>query len=677
MTKSLLILFAVVMIGAVNMPAQLTRNHPVMPEQTNSYVKSKVHTETQPPLRIDGYKAVNQTQVVNYRNLYGMDLDASFELYNANRNFEYDPISKSLVLARNVRTITGGSLVGGKASLLVSTDMGSTFTELEVYNKTGSLIAMPSVSLVNIDNQQDAATLNWCLSGQTYVSPNWSAGPIGLVFKTVTDIYDFTSEGPDVNNGPSNQWSRLGDQIGISGANPACAYAGLLRVSSTGQYGTYGQWTFDFLTEDFTSSQSPTKWASSVFRNPGALTSSYNGRINIGADANGTQYAVVNNFFADDQDNRVPAVSISENQGKTWSDFNRMPVNLFDSYIATHRLNKDGVFSAYSVNSLVVTGNKKFSYFFRIFTLNDAQDQYASVDIAEAKYDNGTWTLTRVAELNGFPLEFGQHDSASTADGGASGYTPYYQWNSQGHEIQSAITADGSSILVKWVDENSIIGLVPLEKTQKALFYSNGRLAGESQIDSMTPTDVYYTYREVNGGTWNTKVNITNDLSYDKGTHIPSIIPSLTEVPILTCKTVAKSQLGNSQYKAAIEALPDMILDASIDFWTPNIVQVGMFNAINPSSVNEVTHYNFNLNSVFPNPASAEAEITFTMDQPGNVVVELFNAMGSKVATVINRPMDAGMHGTVLDATNLSAGSYHVSLSVGGNRVTRSLVVIR
>lgn len=677
MIKSLLIFGTIVLVAASSMQAQLKHSYPVVRELTDTYVKTTVHTNTQPAVRIEGFKPVNQTQAINYTTLYGMDLDAPFELYNSNRNFEYDGVSKLLVLVRNVRTITNQTLVGGKASVLVSADNGATWTETEVYNKTGSLLAMPSVSLVNVDNNQDAASLNWCVTGQTFVQPNWTAGPLGLIFKTNSDQYDFTAEGPEVNNQPQNRWSRSGDQIGISGANPAVAYAGLLNVSSSGQYGTYGHWSFDFLIEDYVSTQSPSKWDATVWRNPGALTSSYNSRIRMGADAEGRQYAVVNNLFADDQDNRVPAVSISDNQGKTWSDFSRMPVSLFTAYAATHSLNPVGVFSAYSMNALVVTGPKQFSYFFRAFSLNEAQDRYATIDIVEAKYDNGNWTLSRVAELNGFPVEFGQQDSASTADGGQYGYTPYYQWNSQGHEIQAAITADGQSILVKWVDENSDIGLVPLGKTQKALYYSNGRLQGESQLDSLTPTDVFYSYRAVSGSSWSSKVNITNDMSYDKGTHIPSVIPSLTEVPILTCKTVSKSQLGNTNYKPAIEALPDMILDASIDFWTPNMVQVGKFNAINPSAVAEVTNYNFNLNSVFPNPANAEAEITFSMDQPGNVVVELFNVMGSKVATVINKQMDAGIHGTVVDASGLPAGTYQVSLSVGGNRLTKSLAIVK
>jgi hypothetical protein len=434
-------------------------------------------------------------------------------------------------------------------------------------------------------------------------------------------------------------------------------------------------WGFDFTAEDFTATKIPQQWTASQFRNPNNINSTYNSQMRLGADADGKLYTCVNNLFADDENNRVPAFSTSEDQGATWTSFSRMPMSAFEAYRTQYGWDNIQIYRPYDMEALVVTGPNQFSYFFRVARV--AENNVANLDIVEASYKNGAWTLNRVAELNGFPLTFRRQDSIS---GLVSQYAwvPQYDINSLGHEIEAAITADGDNILVKWIDENPALGYEKFGKTQSAWFFSQTSSSWvETQFDSMLTTDVYYAHRSVSGNTWSTPTNLTNDIDYDHGTRIPPVIPSLSRVPFMSLNTIEKADY-NAQYPylPAIQELPDLILDASADYRTPNTVQYAWFNAT-VTSVNETENFNFRFNAVSPNPASNEAEVAFTTEAGSKVMVDVYSTNGSRIATVFNGMLDAGIHALTIDASTYASGTYYVALTVGSQRLTQPLVIVK
>ncbi|MEI6899003.1 MAG: T9SS type A sorting domain-containing protein, partial [Bacteroidota bacterium] len=66
--------------------------------------------------------------------------------------------------------------------------------------------------------------------------------------------------------------------------------------------------------------------------------------------------------------------------------------------------------------------------------------------------------------------------------------------------------------------------------------------------------------------------------------------------------------------------------------------------------------------SCHPNPFTTISTISYFIPTDGNVSLEIFNMLGSKVATIVNGEQSAGRYTKVLDGTELNPGVYTVVL---------------
>lgn len=79
----------------------------------------------------------------------------------------------------------------------------------------------------------------------------------------------------------------------------------------------------------------------------------------------------------------------------------------------------------------------------------------------------------------------------------------------------------------------------------------------------------------------------------------------------------------------------------------------------------------------FPNPTASTTTISFELAAPSNVTLELYDAHGSIVRTLIADRREAGRHAIVVDATTIAAGNYHVVLVADGKRDLRTITVVK
>lgn len=78
---------------------------------------------------------------------------------------------------------------------------------------------------------------------------------------------------------------------------------------------------------------------------------------------------------------------------------------------------------------------------------------------------------------------------------------------------------------------------------------------------------------------------------------------------------------------------------------------------------------------VYPNPLENGSVVDFELVQESNVNVEIFNAVGQKVADVSEGRLSAGQHRYQLPTGELGAGFYFVKLSVGNQAYTKKVLV--
>lgn len=84
----------------------------------------------------------------------------------------------------------------------------------------------------------------------------------------------------------------------------------------------------------------------------------------------------------------------------------------------------------------------------------------------------------------------------------------------------------------------------------------------------------------------------------------------------------------------------------------------------------------FALQAPYPNPFRGSTTLTFSLPAPADVRLEVFDALGRQVATVVDERRGAGTHEVAVRAGSLPPGLYIARLSADGQRATRRLVVL-
>ncbi len=94
---------------------------------------------------------------------------------------------------------------------------------------------------------------------------------------------------------------------------------------------------------------------------------------------------------------------------------------------------------------------------------------------------------------------------------------------------------------------------------------------------------------------------------------------------------------------------------------------------------NETQATNFRLFQNYPNPFNPSTEIRFNIPQDSNVKLELFNTLGEKVATLINKEMSAGSHNYQLSISNyqLPSGIYFYKLQSGSFISSKKMLLLK
>jgi hypothetical protein len=87
--------------------------------------------------------------------------------------------------------------------------------------------------------------------------------------------------------------------------------------------------------------------------------------------------------------------------------------------------------------------------------------------------------------------------------------------------------------------------------------------------------------------------------------------------------------------------------------------------------------HGFSLHQNYPNPFNPTTTINFSLGKPSKVKLTVYNLLGQKVATVIDRPMNAGQHAVVFDAKSYGSGIYFYQLEAGEFKSHRRMMLIK
>lgn len=85
----------------------------------------------------------------------------------------------------------------------------------------------------------------------------------------------------------------------------------------------------------------------------------------------------------------------------------------------------------------------------------------------------------------------------------------------------------------------------------------------------------------------------------------------------------------------------------------------------------------YSLSQNYPNPFNASTVIEYTLPEPAWVTLEVYNALGQRVTTLINENKFAGEHSVRWDAGYLASGVYFYRMTAGNFLKSRKMVLLK
>lgn len=178
-------------------------------------------------------------------------------------------------------------------------------------------------------------------------------------------------------------------------------------------------------------------------------------------------------------------------------------------------------------------------------------------------------------------------------------------------------------------------------ETNKYVYVAIDRISSDYYIKLFLNDDnnlVFYVSHDLLNWQLGDKINTsTNSIDY-AGNYIS--LKCDAENKFLTTAWI-DNRTGNAEIFYAKVALPEL---------------VGVENE------NEIPK-EFSLLQNYPNPFNPSTTISFTIPNQANVRLSVYNAIGEKVAELLNENVSAGNHQVTFDASNLSSGLYFYKIS--------------
>ena len=98
------------------------------------------------------------------------------------------------------------------------------------------------------------------------------------------------------------------------------------------------------------------------------------------------------------------------------------------------------------------------------------------------------------------------------------------------------------------------------------------------------------------------------------------------------------------------------------------------FNEIDDNTGYE---YEFNINSIYPNPFNPSTDISFTLPVEGYVKLSVYNIKGQEVDVIFEGYQDSGLHSYTWDASTFASGIYYFHLIEKNNVSTAKGIFVK
>lgn len=103
------------------------------------------------------------------------------------------------------------------------------------------------------------------------------------------------------------------------------------------------------------------------------------------------------------------------------------------------------------------------------------------------------------------------------------------------------------------------------------------------------------------------------------------------------------------------------------------------FDSFELTSVEPLTERptSFELRQNYPNPFNPSTSIAYTLAESGDVLLEVYDMLGRRIATLVNTTQQPGQYTVSFDASGLATGTYLYRLQTGSFEQTRTMMLLK
>ncbi len=147
-------------------------------------------------------------------------------------------------------------------------------------------------------------------------------------------------------------------------------------------------------------------------------------------------------------------------------------------------------------------------------------------------------------------------------------------------------------------------------------------------------------------------------------------------VPFDEIATTSENTFTVENVPEGIKYFAVYVEDASGEYLN-SPARIGVLKNATAVDDNAVKPIKFALEQNYPNPFNPTTKIKFSIPSFGNVTLEVYDILGRKVSTLINKQMQAGNYAIDFKATNLSSGVYFYRLKQGNRINIKKMMLLK
>jgi len=125
-------------------------------------------------------------------------------------------------------------------------------------------------------------------------------------------------------------------------------------------------------------------------------------------------------------------------------------------------------------------------------------------------------------------------------------------------------------------------------------------------------------------------------------------------------------------YQWTVTASDNQYSTSSLNTWSFIMLDpTSLINNLNPIPDKIV------LNQNYPNPFNPSTKIKYTLPKSKKVKIEVFNLLGQKISTILNKQIPAGSHEIEFTSKNLPSGVYLYRIEAGEYQEVRKMILMK